>query len=106
MGEKGSHFVAVYFDTSSIKLFDSLGLPQQNKHIRRFLDFYSSAQYFNSINIQSLLSDFCGYYCALFVILAERNMSMRDIIGMFWLKPCLENDELLIQILEYIFKHI
>ena len=105
--EMGSHFISIFIARKKVIYFDSLGLPCINPHIKNYLRYYSSRNgrvktVQNEMQFQCLNSFFCGYYCALFVLLMERGMTFKRFLNLFS-KHCNENDSVVIDLLKYIF---
>ena len=102
--EEGTHYVSIFYDTKKIEYFDSFGYSNYNYDIQKYLDRLSTNIIYNSKTIQSIDSFFCGYYCAFFVLMKENGMSFKKIVDCFSSIDLNNNDKLLTEYLEYIFK--
>lgn len=102
----GTHFVAVFYNTESIQYFDSLSLPILNIHIMDFLKSFGNPIVTSKTPIQCIDSDFCGYYCILFTLMAEFNTNLSSFYKMFNKSDCSENDVLVIKLICYILSRI
>jgi hypothetical protein len=66
--EKGSHFVAVFMHSSKeCSYFDSLNNSIIPNKIHSYLQKYSSVKNC-SIQIQPLMSTYCGFYCMMYIV--------------------------------------
>ena len=63
----GDHWIAIVLTEKHAYYFDSFGLGIVDQQIRQFLLPRYSSIIFNSLCIQHILSDKCGYYCIYFV---------------------------------------
>ena len=71
--EPGEHWVAVYNN----EYFDSFGLPPQDD---RILQFMGHDVTFNTVQMQQLLTNACGFYCVYYLLERARGNSMDDIV--------------------------
>jgi|688.fasta_scaffold17848_7 hypothetical protein len=89
----GEHWLAIYYDKNgNCDFFDSFGL---NPAIYGFIDFLNKTckkWNYNNKQIQSLMSEFCGYYCTYFILLRSRNIPMECILNFFDNKDFFKND--------------
>ena len=99
--EIGTHFIAIYYNRSKIYYFDSLNLPVENDYIISFLQKYRVPIVKNDEAYQCDTSDFCGYYCCFYIMLAEYNTPMLTISRIFRNTTCEENDILIIELMKY-----
>jgi hypothetical protein len=68
VGEAGSHFITVIHCNYFILYIDSLGLLCTISDIRNFLFSFELPVFYNSRQLQSIDSSFCGFYCILYVL--------------------------------------
>jgi len=80
----GSHWVAIYIAASveQAEFFDSLG-ERPPKLLESYLDRWLKQWSFNNRQIQSVISDVCGFYCVYFCILRAKNITMHAIVASF-----------------------
>lgn len=71
--EPGEHWVAVY----NKEYFDSFGVPPQDK---RLIDFLGPNVIYNSVPLQQLLTNACGFYCVYYLLERARGERIEDII--------------------------
>ena len=102
---KGSHFVALQIKKNGVIFFDSYGLQCTNKDILQKLNDIG----FNEITyctkcVQSLFSEFCGFFCLAFLIFTE-NKSVESFLDLFDENDLEKNDTICINIIkEHILK--
>ena len=97
---KGSHFVAIQIKKDEIIFFDSYGLPCTNKDILQKLSDIG----FNEITyctkcVQSLFSEFCGFFCLAFLMFTE-NKSVECFLDLFHENDLEKNDTICINIIK------
>ena len=79
---KGTHWICIYVgENGSGEYFDSLGRPH-NKTVERYMNVVCSWTY-NSRQLQSVLSAFCGHYCVYFCALRSTGLTMNNIVASF-----------------------
>ena len=67
--KQGEHWLAIFYNSNgSVDFFDSFGLGPTFYGLDDFLIKTSNKCTFNTVALQSLNSDFCGYYCVLFIL--------------------------------------
>jgi hypothetical protein len=66
--ETGSHFVSIIAFKEYVLYIDSFGIPCFNPSLQLFLSKTLRPIMFNTIQIQDFTSNFCGFYCILFVL--------------------------------------
>lgn len=59
----GDHFITIIRKREKIFYFDSFGKDCTNLNILNFMKKFELPVYFNSIKIQSVQSNFCGFFC-------------------------------------------
>lgn len=75
--EPGSHWVAVYDNGRVVEYFDSYGRAPTDPRLLKFLGMNYS---FNSIVLQRLLTNACGFYCVYFLLHRVRGVSANSIV--------------------------
>jgi hypothetical protein len=73
--EKGSHFISIICFPTHVLYIDSFGLPCYTKDILYFMTALDRPVLYNKTQVQSFDSDFCGFYCMLFVLYFEKVMT-------------------------------
>ena len=86
--KRGRHWIVVFYDEGSVDFFDSFALPpdaydDDAARLTTFLDETTGAEevIYSTTPLQSIDSDVCGHYCALFCVARSRGMSFKSIIG-------------------------
>ena len=83
----GSHWVALYVDNeNNATYFDSYGRPPlpHCKDILNILSKLSQKQWkYNDLQYQNELSNVCGYYCTLFLILRGEGVTLNEFQKIF-----------------------
>ncbi len=103
---KGQHWMAVRLpDRKSgepSEFFDPLGRPPANYNavLENVLILNGPKFIYNQEQIQHKDSDFCGYYCMLYLLYRSMNYSMSDIVSMFSPLRRLNNDRLALELVE------
>ena len=96
----GEHWLAVYYDENKqADFFDSYGNNPKLFGLDRYLNKTSSSWKFNQVQLQSVKSHVCGYYCALFLMYRARGFSMNHFVQRFKTNPNI-NDLILINLLK------
>jgi len=75
--EPGKHWIAIYVadDERYGEFFDSLG-REPNRLFESYMNEHCRVWTFNPAQIQSVVSRFCGHYCACFCILRSRGVDL------------------------------
>lgn len=107
--EKGSHFVTIVSLDDYVLYIDSLGLKCHVKEIAEFLLSLGKPTFYNTRQIQDFRSEFCGYYCILFVLYFNRLLSGdvtdTDIVGLcFDDNDYLSNDSICVNAITKLLK--
>jgi hypothetical protein len=94
--EKGSHFISIIAFEDYVFYIDSFGLPCYESSLKKFLSKTSRPIFFNTVQIQDFSSNFCGFYCMLFVLYFNarvkkkmtfsNNLSLNDSICVNYIK--------------------
>ena len=105
----GTHFVCIMFINSKTCLyFDPLNLPYIPFLIREYMFLYSDCVYRFNFASQSILSDFCGIFSILPIMLHVNNYSPAQIFeGMlshFEEEGSIKNDKICVDLVVYLFQ--
>ena len=79
----GMHWVAIYVGSDGRgEYFDSLG--QEPIYVfERFLDKHCANYVCNAVQLQSVISRFCGHYCVFYCLFKRLDYSMTSIVQCF-----------------------
>jgi hypothetical protein len=66
--EAGTHFVCIISKSDYVLYIDTFGLPCYVNSIREFLHALGKPIFFNDKAVQAVYSNFCGFFCILFVL--------------------------------------
>lgn len=103
----GSHFICVHCDGKNVYYFDPIGFKCYNPYIMKILMDTKLPIFEYEFPIQSLFSNFCGYFCIAFAIKASLKMSDNLFFDQFDCKNHSNNDEAVVQIIiNYIKNHL
>lgn len=91
--KSGSHFVAFYKTKTNIVYFDSFG-REPNLELQKYLQNFNLPIVISKSKIQSLLSNFCGFFCVGFILSQEIGFDLKKFLDLF--HSC-ENEHHLIQ---------
>jgi len=82
--EPGEHWICIHVDEDATvgECFDSLGRPPNNV-LKRYMNVACKHWTFNSRQLQSVVSAFCGHYCIYFCMLRSRGITMNEIVASF-----------------------
>jgi len=80
----GDHWICIHVDKHADvgEFFDSLGRPPDTV-LKRYMDAACKHWTFNSRQLQSVVSAFCGHYCIYFCVLRSRDITMNEIVASF-----------------------
>ena len=107
-GYRGQHWLVVRLTRSKhsepSEFFDPFGYPPShyNPSITNMLILNGPSFIQNNKHIQDQLSDYCGYYCMLYILYRSMNYSMSNFLEMFSETNFKKNDKLA---LELVTKH-
>ena len=97
---KGSHFVAIQIKKNEVIFFDSYGLQCTNKDIlQKLSDIGFNEITYCSKCVQSLFSEFCGFFCLAFLMFTE-NKSVDSFLDLFDENDLEKNDNICINIIK------
>jgi hypothetical protein len=81
----GSHWIVVYIapDRQFGEYFDSFGRPPEGR-LRAYLNAYCTRWIYNRMQLQSVVSKYCGHYCIAYCVFRSRKgMDMSKFIAHF-----------------------
>ena len=79
----GRHWIAIYVDENGRgEYFDSFGRPP-DKHFELYMNRHCRNWIFNRVQLQSIASSFCGFYCCMYCLFRSRMVDMNAFIKMF-----------------------
>ena len=97
---KGSHFVAIQIKRNEVIFFDSFGLPCTNKDIlQKLSDVGFDEITYCTKCVQSLFSEFCGFFCLAFLMFTK-NKSVERFLDLFDENDLERNDTICINIIK------
>lgn len=99
-GDAGIHWVVFGWNGEKLYYFDTSGIiplwhPDFNRFILKHCSYKECS--YSSHRIQSEYSDLCGQYCALFVSLFDRGLTLTQFLSCFSTDPIV-NDNLIRQL--------
>ena len=99
VGEAGSHFITILHCGFCILYIDSMGQPCRIGSIQNFMWSFQLPVFYNSRQLQSINSSFCGFYCILYVLYFDQlfNSIAQPSKLVFNLNELLSNDMLCIK---------
>jgi hypothetical protein len=81
---KGEHWLSVFYDgQSNCQFFDSLGFGPEIYNMEDFLKTTAKSIQINKFPVQSVFSEFCGFYSILFILIRSRRISYINFLGYF-----------------------
>jgi len=99
--QDGEHWIAVFYDSdSNCEFFDSFAMGPEFYGLENFLNKTSNSCVTNKFALQSIFSNFCGFYCVLFVLVRSRIISFENFLEYFDV-DCVKNDEIIKNMFEY-----
>ncbi len=90
----GIHWVGLYEDKDGIEYFDPFGmspLPEVEKYMRKL----GKPMYYNSQQLQNIMSDLCGWYVMYYIIERNKGRSAYDVIMDFTQHPSGDNEKMI-----------
>ena len=100
--QPGEHWLAIYYNKNkTAEFFDSFGMPPSFFNLQQYLEKSSVSFKFNSTQIQSYKSLYCGLYCIMYLLLKTRGRSLRYFLK--FLKNPTQNDNLFRNLLKKYF---
>jgi len=80
--EPGRHWICICVKNGTGEYFDSFGRPP-SKPLERYMNTSCKNWTFNSRQLQSVVSSFCGHYCIYYCLLRNRGITMNEIVASF-----------------------
>ena len=80
--EPGRHWICICVKNGTGEYFDSFGRPP-SKPLERYMNTSCKNWTFNSRQLQSVVSSFCGHYCIYYCLLRNRGITMNEIVAIF-----------------------
>ena len=90
----GTHWIALYVNTKIVTYFDSFGVEDIPKEIKRFLD--SKNIIANIFKIQAYDPVMCGYFCISFINYMFMGKSLTDYTNLFSPNNFKKNDDVIL----------
>ena len=82
----GQHWICMYFDEEGHgEFFDSFGLRPKDV-FERYMNNNCTAWTFNTKQMQSIISRFCGHYCIWYCMMKNRKATLNELTN------CMTND--------------
>lgn len=83
--EEGTHYIAIFANAKTLMYFDPFGKKCKNKHIKRFIANNKQTRKIKEVKrtIQSLNSNFCGFFCLAFILSQELKIPLSKFFKMF-----------------------
>ena len=106
VGEKGSHFIALFVLESKIWYFDSFGTLQINTIIEKYLKKYRKTILYTKTLIQHPLSSHCGFFCISFILCLENKIPPKIFLKMLHKDKLYINDYICIAIINFYIKYM
>lgn len=80
----GTHWISIYVDqdTGRGEYFDTFGRPPEGV-LKDYMNEHCTVWTFNSKQLQSIISSFCGYYCCVYCMFRSRGFVLNKITSMF-----------------------
>ena len=106
VGEKGSHFIALFILENEIWYFDSFGALQINTIIEKYLKKYRKTILYTKTLIQHPRSSPCGFFCISFILCIENKIPPKIFFKMFPKDKLYINDYIRIAIINFYIKYM
>lgn len=92
----GTHWIAIFIDKFNLEFFDTSGQSfKTNKYFQKFAQRNKrSKMIYNTVSIQSEISDLCGEYCLLFALHKAHKKSLKSFMNIFRYADKKNNDKL------------
>lgn len=96
----GEHWMAIFYDqVGKAEFFDSYGIHPEFYNLTNYLNSTSNSWTWNKKCVQGIFSNYCGYYCILFLLFKSRNYSL-DYFLKFFNSNTSFNDKLIQKLIE------
>ena len=81
---KGEHWISVFYDKNSdCQFFDSLGFGPEFYGLDQFFMKTGNNLTTNKFAVQSVLSEYCGHYSVLFILIRSRKIAFQKFLEYF-----------------------
>ena len=104
--DMGSHFVAFFIGDDKIIYFDPFGIESYNNSIEEYLKKYKKEIIYSEQRIQDYNSSHCGYFCVIFILCLENNVSLKKFLELFNKNDLLINDYVCIELIKEHIRHM
>lgn len=81
--DPGSHFICIYATEEKLFYFDSMGLCLENDYIKLFAYSCGRSVVLSDIQIQSLDSNMCGFFCICFLLYMSLGFEFKNFFNCF-----------------------
>jgi hypothetical protein len=79
----GEHWICIYIDENRHgEFFDSFG-RSAGMPFNNYMNTHCIHWTYNSTQLQSIISTYCGHYCVFYCLYRSRGIDMNRIVGMF-----------------------
>lgn len=103
--KSGTHFIAIIAYNQTVIYMDSIGLPCSNNAILTFLKSLNRKIYFNNQQHQSVFSNYCGFYCMLYVLYFNTPKYFQIQNKIEFTNNYARNDQLCYKFVKYLLKY-
>ena len=80
----GEHWLTFFYNKNGkCEFFDPLGFSPKYYNLDKYLETTSNEYYYNSQQIQGIFSEYCGYYCTLFILIKSLNYNLEFFLQLF-----------------------
>ena len=90
----GTHWIALYVNTKTVIYFDSFGVEDTPKKVKKSINDKNIIT--NIFRIQAYDSVICGYFCIGFIDFMFRSNSLADFTNLFSRNNFKENDDIIL----------
>ena len=90
----GTHWIALYVSAKTITYFDSFGVENIPKEIKKFIN--NKNRIANIFRIQAYDSVMCGYFCIGFIDFMHKGNNLTDFTNLFSPNIFKKNDEIML----------
>jgi hypothetical protein len=98
--KEGEHWLAIFYSSNgNAEFFDSFGLGPEFYDLDQFLINTSKKCYYNTVALQSFNSQYCGFYCVLFILFKCQKISFFNFLNYFN-KDTLINDKEILNLIQ------
>jgi hypothetical protein len=81
--QPGKHWIALFVDSwGRGEFFDSFG-QQPSKFFKDYMNNHCTGWIFNTKQLQSIASTYCGFYCCFYCMLRCRGFDLTRIVNLF-----------------------